>query len=423
MTAAAGHSLRGRVRRAIAGTVAVALLLLGVPLAVVLARLIDSQALAGLQRDATRAVAAVPDNLLQAGAPLALPRSRSGVDLAAYDPGGVRVAGRGPERSALAARAADGAEHDGADGSDLAVVVPVLSDGAVAGSLRAAVPGRALRHRVARAWALLLGLAAVVGALALLLAERAARRISRPFEALTAAARGLGEGRYELDLPTWGLAEADAAASALRDSARSVDQLVRHERDFVRHASHQLRTPLSGVLLRLEQEPPDVQGAIARALDLQTTIADLLSLRAVGGAGSCCPAEVAREVTERRDSPARRVVLRADDTPDVGLSAAGLRQALDVLVDNALRHGRGEVTVTVEPYGDQVVVEVSDSGPGLRAGWRAGTGLHLATGIVERAGGSLLVREQGRHPRLALLLPQPRTDAPGADVSGSGEKR
>ena len=97
--------------------------------------------------------------------------------------------------------------------------------------------------------------------------------------------------------------------------------------------------------------------------------------------------------------------MRADDVPEVALAGEGLRQALDVLLDNALRHGAGVVTVTVEAYGEHVVVEVGDEGPGFAADAAEGTGLSLARALVERAGGALIVRQSGRRPRVALMLP------------------
>lgn len=423
MAGSTAPRLRTRVRNAIALIVIVALLLLGIPLAVALGRLLESQALAALQRDATRAVAAVPDNVLETGSGLAAPKSAAGNRLGVYDARGTLVVGTGPRRSVLAARAVDGREHDGSDAGDLAVVVPVLSDTTVAGSVRTAVPLRTLHRRIYRAWALLAALAALVVAVALLLARSAARRISLPFEHITSAARSLGAGHYDLDLPRSGIAEADAAGEALRDSALAVDALVRHERDFVRHASHQLRTPLAGVLLHLEAQPPDVVSAIERARHLETTIADLLAMRALPVDAACDPGEVAAAAVQRWSTPERPVLLRRDEAAPVAMAESGLRQGLDVLVHNALRHGAGQVTLTVETYGESVVLEVADQGPGFRDGAKPGTGLLLAGGIAERAGGALLVRHRGEHPRVALLLPQVRGEAASPAAASPSSNR
>lgn len=397
--------LRTRVRNAIAVGVAIALLLFGVPLAVVLERLITTDALTSLQRDATRAVAAVPDNVLEVGQPVRVPRGRAGTQIAAYNVQGARVGGVGPAQSRLAASAGDGREHDGRDGADLAVVVPVLSDTAVAGSVRAAIRRSTVLGRVLRAWTLLAALAMLVIAISWLLARRAAERVSGPFEEITRAARELGSGRFEIDLPTWGITEADAAGAALRDSAREIDALVSHERAFMRDASHQLRTPLSALVVQLEHQPPDVAGAISSAHDLERTVTDLLSVRTARAGQVCDAAAVAAEAVRRRPGSAASVALRLDDVGPVAIGAATLRQSLDVLLDNAFRHGAAPVTVTVESYGDTVAVEVADHGPGFADGFRPGTGLSLATRLVERAGGTLLVRSRGPNPRVALLLP------------------
>jgi signal transduction histidine kinase len=399
------QTLRVQVRNAIAGIVLVAVLLFAVPLGVAVNRLYESRALTGLQRDATRGVAAVPDNVLQAGSAVRVPAGLSGTDIGVYDASGNLVAGRGPQHSALAARAGDGREHDGHDGGDLSVVVPVLSDTTVAGSVRGAVPLSVLRGRARSAWALLAGLALVVLAVAMVLARVAARRISEPFEKITAAARDLESGRFALEFPHWRIAEADAAGDALRRSAAAIDDLITQEREFVQHASHQLRTPLAGLMVHLGQDRPDLAAAMDSARHLDATISDLVALRAVPRTGRCDPVEVAAEVVIRWDTPARPVVLRRDACGPAGISAAALRQSLDVLIDNALRHGAGQVTVTVEPYGDDVLVEVADQGPGFGADTLPGTGIQLATSIVQRAGGSLLIRRRAPQARVALLLP------------------
>ena len=287
----------------------------------------------------------------------------------------------------------------------MSVVLPVLSDASVVGGVRAALPTSALDARVHREWLLLAALTAGVVLVAAGVGVRAARRVSQPFELMTQALGELSEGRFDVRLPTFGLREADAAATALRRSGEVVDELLQHERDFVHHASHQLRTPLAALVLSLEGQRPDVSAALAAAQQLQETISDLVALRTRVGDGRSDARRLVAEAVQIRRSLGADVVLRMDDVPDVGVAAEGLRQALDVLLDNALRHGAGVVTVTVEAYGDQVVVEVGDEGPGFGAEVKESTGLRLARTIAERAGGELIVRRPGRRPRVALLLP------------------
>lgn len=417
----AGRSLRSRVRRAIALVTIVAVVLFGVPLAIVIDRLIQAQTLASLQRDATRGLGSVPDNVLEVGASVRAPRSTADTLFAVYDARGQRVAGAGPQHSALAARVSDGREHDGRDSFALAVVVPVLSDTTVAGSIRAATPLSHLHTRVYRAWGLLAALAGLIIAVAVLLARSAARRISEPFEQLTAAVGQLGEGRFDVRLPHWGIPEADAAAQALAASSRDLDTLLQHERAFTRDASHQLRTPLAGALLNLEKQPPDVLAALESVRHLELTVADLLALRKLTGNAPCDATAVAAEAVDRWSGSSRSVTLRSDHPDAVAVPAAALRQCLDVLLDNAIRHGAGPVTVTVEPHGDSVIVEVADQGDGFPVGSAPGTGLQLAARVVERAGGSLIIRRRSPHARVALLVPL--ASHPGDQTAGQSTSR
>lgn len=400
------------MRNAMALLAATALLLFGIPLAVAVQRVLNGEALSALQREATRAVDAVPDNTLEAGGSVRAPRGYGETRIALYDSKGGHVAGPGPARSPLAGRAADGKEHSGREAGELVVVAPVLSDTTVAGSVRAALPLTSIRRQVVLAWVALAALALVVLLVTSLLARRAARSIAAPFEQLTAAVRSLGEGSFDIALPRWGLREADAAAVALQDTARDMGQLVTQERDFVRHASHQLRTPLAGLLVQLEQlsrhdSTPAAGAALERARQLESTLNDLLLVRSPAVRETCDPAIVAGEVIARwKSATPRALELRAAAADPVAVPGAAVRQALEVLIDNAVRHGSGTVTVTVEPLGSSIVVEVADEGAGFAGDVGPGTGLRLATGLMQRFGGDLLIRRRSPRPRVALLLPQ-----------------
>ncbi len=389
----------------------VSVLLLGVPLAVAVQRVVQSEASSGLRTDAVRVVAAVPDEVLSAPGTARLPTLASGAQVGLYAPDGHLVIGVGPARSALALSAADGNEHSGHENGDLAVVTPILSDATVKGSVRAAHPDSQVLADTVTGWAALLALALAVLAVAALLARRSARTIAEPFEQLTAGAQTLGEGEFSLTFPHWGIKEADTAASALTTTARELGQRLESERDFVKHASHQLRTPLAGMIVALEQHPEIGPDALERARHLQTTLSDLLVVRGGGQvAVPCDPVSVAEQVTAGWQArTTRAVLLRHVDVDPVSVPESAVRQALEVLVDNAVRHGAGTVTLTVEPLGESVVVEVTDEGQGIAEGRGPGTGLRLATALVQRFGGDLMVRRAGPRPRVALLLPQAPT--------------
>ncbi|MDX6224909.1 MAG: hypothetical protein QOJ92_2258 [Frankiales bacterium] len=418
MAAPGATSLRSRVRRAVLGTVTMALVVFALPLAVAVAFVVRANAITTLQRDATAAAAEVPDNTVEPGGVVDAPEPRGSSRIAVYALTGERVAGAGPTRSSLARAAADGQEHNGDEGGQLAVAQPILSDGTAVGAVRAGLPLSSLAGRVLVLWAGLLLLAGLTLALARVVAGRAASRIATPVERMTVAARSLGDGAVELALPVWGLREADEAGAALQETARRLGDVVRRERAFTRDVSHQLRTPLAGLLSSIEaglQAPDDVarrqalEVSAERGRQLQTTIDDLLVVRrSPTDHASCDAVQVAQQVIDvaRSALPAGRdLQLRSGEVSNVGARDAVVRQALEVLVDNAIRHGSGTITVTVEQLDEVVLLEVEDEGEGFAAAALPGTGLRLAADLAESAFGSLLVRRRSPRPRVALLLP------------------
>jgi signal transduction histidine kinase len=274
-------------------------------------------------------------------------------------------------------------------------------------------------------------LALTVIAVAALLARRQARRIALPLERLTVAARALGDGNFAINPERSGIAEADAAGAALGETAARLGNLLERERAFSADASHQLRTPLTGLLLGLESamERPDadLRLAIADALDrgrrLQGTVDDLLTLRrdAPTAIGSIdLGAELSK--VERQWRPVlaaqgRRLTVTTRAPAAATGSPAAVRQILDVLIDNALKHGAGEVTITTGELGDALAVEVTDEGRGLQGDPEEafvrrfqgdgghGIGLALARSLAEADGGRLVVRHVAPRPVFALLLP------------------
>ena len=99
-------------------------------------------------------------------------------------------------------------------------------------------------------------------------------------------------------------------------------------------------------------------------------------------------------------------------------SRGAIGQALDVLVDNALRHGAGTVTVAIEDRDGRAVLSVSDEGAGVAAGAErviferggsvaggTGVGIHLARSLVEAENGRLRVAT-GRPSRFEIVFPR-----------------
>jgi signal transduction histidine kinase len=410
--------VRRRLIIAIAGVASAAVILFALPLALVLQSGNRTEAQLRLQRDTTAATRAV--DLGGTGDPVELPPSRD--RLAVYDGSGRRIAGRGPARADSTVRAAlrTGSPSDLARHGQLVTAVPLLVDERVTGALRAQRSGAAAAGATRRAWLALIGLAALVVALAALAALLLGRRLARPLERLAAAARRLGEGDFAARAPRGGIREADEIAAALDHTAQRLRDLIARERAFSAGASHQLRTPLAALRLELEalelraDAPPELQAALVQVERLQTTIDTLLAVaRDVPRPGARTDLDIVlEELAGRWRGPlaaaARPLhIRRHGDAHVAAASPAIVTEILEILLDNAHRHGAGAVTVTVRVSGGWLAVDVSDTGPGFpdsqRRGEGHGLGLGLADALAHAEGGRLDITRP-RPPIVTLWL-------------------
>jgi signal transduction histidine kinase len=406
--------VRRRLTFAIVGVAAAAVLLFALPLAIVLQRSYRDEELLRLQRDtvaATREIDLGPGR----GDPVELPRG--GDRVAVYDLSGRRVAGDGgPARADGIVRDAIRSHRpeDAAPDDRLVAAVPLLRGERVTGVVRAERSDAEAAENTHRAWLVLLAIAAGVVALAAVAAAFLARRLAHPLERLAGDAERLGEGDFSAGTARSGVAELDAVGSALDATAARIEEMVSRERAFSADASHQLRTPLAA--LRIELEAIELRGdtstelgaALAQVDRLQATVDTLLSVArdAPRAERSADLERVIGVVEERHHGP-----LAAEGRPlrtRVGARTAAASESvvteiLDVLVDNARRHGAGAVTVTVREAGDAVAIDVTDEGGGIAGDPEAvfarrngpagghGIGLALARSLAHAEGGRLSV--------------------------------
>jgi two-component system, OmpR family, sensor kinase len=167
----------------------------------------------------------------------------------------------------------------------LLVTVPVVSGDKVVGAVRVSASRQALEASVHRSWLrlALIGLAVIAAALAL--AWVLAGSLARPLARLRETAARLGAGDLDARASAEGPTELAAVAASFNRMADTLSGNLRAQRDFIANASHQLRTPLTGVKLRLESiraqggETGESAAKAEAELDrLEALVGDLLEL-------------------------------------------------------------------------------------------------------------------------------------------------
>jgi signal transduction histidine kinase len=412
--------MRRRLVLAIAGVAAAAIVLFAVPLAVVLQRSYRDEELLRLQRDTIAATRAI--DVGDPRDPVELPPSRD--VLAVYDRAGRRIAGTGAADATVREVLRTGRTADGTADGRLVVAVPLLSGERLTGAVRAERSDAEAARDAHQAWLVLAAGAIALIALAILAALILGRRLALPLERLATAAGGLGEGDFAARAPRSGVGELDAVADALDSTARRVDDLLARERAFSADASHQLRTPLAALRIELEAlelRGDDVTAALEQVDRLERTIATLLAVArdtSVSDAQADL-GELADELRQRwhgplaRDGRPLRVAVEAPERI-ARASPRVIGEALNVLLENALEHGAGPVSITVREAGDALAVDVADAGQGFRgdpeiaftrrSGDGHGIGLALARSLVQAEGGRLIVTRAAPEPVLTVLL-------------------
>ncbi|MFH8241827.1 sensor histidine kinase [Streptomyces sp. NPDC018321] len=208
-------------------------------------------------------------------------------------------------------------------------------------------------------------------------------------------------------------------ASTTNETLAALESSVERQRRFVADASHELRSPIASLRTQLEvaaahPELLDLDGAVEDTVRLQRLAADLLLLARLDAGERPADARVdlaglAREAAGDRAG----VRVRAEGDVTVAGSRGQLGRVLSNLLDNAQRHARSAVEVSVRRDGEAAVVAVADDGEGVPAADRervferfvrldaarsrddggAGLGLAIARDVAVRHGGTLTVHD------------------------------
>jgi signal transduction histidine kinase len=323
----------------------------------------------------------------------------------------------------------------------LATTAPIMQNGRIAGAVRVTQSSAATDRAVER---VVLNLAVIGGAVllaGLLFGLIFARAISGPMKRLQESAQRVAAGDLEVRALVEGSSEQQSLARSFNEMTDRLAGALAAQKQFIADASHQLRTPLAGLRLRIEEAQAaglseaagvEIQHGTREIDRLARTIDELLILSQAGERDAQAEAVDTVEAAEaaharwRRYAETRAIVLTLDaEAPGdmVACSRADLDLAIDALVENALHYSPTHSTVTVACHGS--AIEVRDQGTGLEPGeedqiferfyrGRAGTvgpagsglGLPIARALARRWGGEVTLwsRPGGAVAKIALPL-------------------
>ncbi|SDN43278.1 ATP-binding protein [Allokutzneria albata] len=264
-----------------------------------------------------------------------------------------------------------------------------------------------------------------------------ARRLADPLRHVANRAARLGAGDFRPDRRRYEVPELDRLAEALDTSATALAELMQRERELIGDVSHQLRSRLTAMRLRLEglaMHPEEATASEAAAAleqvdHLVTVLEELLAAahraRSVGAEPVDLAVElpaIAAEWREPLRKDGRALRIRVTSGLLARATPSRLREAVGVLLDNASRHGDGTVTISARHGDGMVTVEISDGGAGVpdelvahvfergvSGSGSTGVGLALARALVEADGGRLELSST-RRATFVIFLPVPRAD-------------
>ncbi|MFC0601409.1 ATP-binding protein [Streptomyces palmae] len=294
---------------------------------------------------------------------------------------------------------------------------------------------------VGRTLLIILAVALLAVLAAVLLAVRQARRLSAPLTDLAETAERLGSGDPRPRHRRYGVPELDRVADVLDASAERIARMLTAERRLAADASHQLRTPLTALSMRLEEitltDDPEIVKeeatiALGQVERLTDVVQRLLTNSRDPRTGSAVPFDLDEVVKQQIEEwrPASRSEGRAIvRSGKPGLRAVGtpgaVAQVLATLIENSLMHGDGTVAIRTRVTGNQAVVEVTDEGPGVSPDLGArvfertvsgrnstGLGLAVARDLAEADGGRLELLQQ-QPPIFALFLSREAEESAG----------
>lgn len=311
-------------------------------------------------------------------------------------------------------------------------VIQDTADGEEGEKVTVEEPRTAVTQEVGRTLLIIGAVALLAIIAAVLLAVRQANRLTSPLTDLAETAERLGSGDPRPRHKRYGVPELDRVADVLDGSAERIARMLTAERRLAADASHQLRTPLTALSMRLEEitvteeldtVKEEATIALAQVERLTDVVQRLLTNSRDPRTGSAVSFDLDEVIKQQLEewrpayrSAGRAIVssgkqhLRAVGTP------GAVAQVLAALIENSLMHGGGTVALRTRVTGNQTVIEITDDGPGVPADLGArifertisgrnstGIGLAVARDLAEADGGRLEML-QTKPPVFGLFL-------------------
>jgi two-component system, OmpR family, sensor kinase len=263
----------------------------------------------------------------------------------------------------------------------LATAVPIIHNGRPAGAVRVTQSVAALHRAVRNSELGLVLIGLIVLALGLAAGAVIAAQVARPLRRLEEVARRVASGDLSARAEVEGSSEQRSLGQSFNEMTDRITRLLQVQRDFVADASHQLRTPLTGLRLRLEEANAsgtsptvaiEIDAAIGEVDRLADTVEELLVL---SRAGERQPAAAAIDLDELADSAIGRwrpaadghgIALRHESNGGRAIAWAArpdLERTVDALLENAVKYSPSGTTVTIATAPGRI--EVNDRGPGI----------------------------------------------------------
>ena len=332
---------------------------------------------------------------------------------------------------------------DAPNGRRVLVAAPMFKNGRLSGVLWSSISLAPVRREDRATWAQLAGIGAIVMIIAAMVGVFLSRRIARRLEIVAAGAKRFGQGHLQEPIVVAGSDEITSLAGTLNTMGAEIDRLVHREKDFVAAASHQIRTPLAAIKIRIDEllatsadrdgdetaYLKEMSDEVDRLTMLTTRLLDLSSAEARHVSRPLAAGRAVQEAIDRIEPLAHHLGISVDLDVSTGesqiMAAPGaFEEALFNLLDNAVKFSPpGEaVEVSARRVDGSVVVEVSDHGPGIPSEQRArvvepfyratrtksgyGLGLAISSRLCSSAGATLVLdRRRGGGTTATLRWP------------------